>query len=188
MVVGEQVEQHSLRRDGIAMTIQGVNNVSGIATGRQTKELLDLLHAVRIPTATMTTRGTFIGRKSSGKTFVLSTVKLTKLYAGGITSIDQGALSITIAADEVVLGANHASSAETVVSIGGTSGSKHYIYAFGSLAPLSIAIAANTTGTFPVHAANQWRRALYEVYVESGAVVVNRILHLGVIDLTGFYS
>lgn len=108
--------------------------------------------------------------------------------AGEITDIDNTALTVTIAADDVVLGSSHASSAESIVNVSGTSSAKHYVYAFGSLAPLSIAIAANTTGTFPVHAANQWRRALYEVYVESGSIVVNRIMHLGMIDLTGFYS
>lgn len=128
--------------------------------------------------------------RGRGGRWVIETSAASSLYqyAGEITNVDNTALSITIAADDVVLGASHSTSAETVVSIGGTSGSKHYIYAFGSTNPLSIAIAPNTTGTYPVHTANQWRRALYEVYVESGTVVVNRILHIGMIDLTGFYS
>lgn len=109
-------------------------------------------------------------------------------FAGDILSISNSALTVKIKATDVVIGANHTAGVDTVVSIGGTISAKHYIYAFGSLAPLSIAIAANTTGTFPVHAANQWRRALYEVYVSAGAVVINRILHRGIIDLTGFYS
>jgi hypothetical protein len=79
-------------------------------------------------------------------------------------------------------------SAATVVSVGGTSGAKHYVFAYGTISPLSIAISAVTTATFPVHAVNQWRRALYEVYVDAGAIVVNRIMHLGLIDLTSFYG
>lgn len=170
------------------MIIPSTSNVSGIATGRQTREIVEQIQSVRIPGATITTRGTHIGLRGRSKSFVLTAVKLTKLFAGGITAMDSTGLKLTIAADDVVLGSGHASSAESIVNVSGTSSAKHYVYAFGSLAPLSIAIAANTTGTFPVHAANQWRRALYEVYVESGAIVVNRIMHLGMIDLTGFYS
>jgi hypothetical protein len=97
-------------------------------------------------------------------------------------------VTATISVDEVVLGVNHASSAETVVTCSGTVGTKHYIFAYGTLNPLTIAISPVTTQTFPVHTVNQWRRALYEVYVSLGSVVVTRIIHLGLIDLTGFYA
>ena len=112
----------------------------------------------------------------------------TSNYAGGITATDNDALTVTINADEVVFGIGHAHSASTVVAVGGTSGSKHYVFAYGTINPLTITISPTTTSTFPVHAVNTWRRALYEVYVDAGAIVVNRIMYLGVIDLTSFYG
>ena len=108
--------------------------------------------------------------------------------AGGITAQDDSALTLTINSDNVVFNASFASSAPTVVSVGGTSTAMHYVFAYGTLNPLTISISPVTTATAPVHAVNQWRRALYEVYVSSGSIIVNRIMHLGLIDLTSFYG
>ena len=162
----------------------GTSNVRGLATSRQTMELIDHLKAVRVQGASVGTNGSWL-RVPHART-KLSIIRLTRRHAGGISSIDNTARTITVNADYAVLGASNASCVETVVSIGGTVTAKHYVYACGTINPLTIEIATNSTPTFPVHEANQWRRALYEVHIDSGTVVVDLILHLDLIDLTSF--
>ena len=143
-----------------------------------------ILHRLRV-------RGGRLLRNPGGR-WVIETGAALDLseYCGGIASIDQTLLTVTIAADLVVFGSSSASSAATVVSVGGTSAAKHYVYAYGTLNPLAISISpvSAVASSFPYHAVNQWKRPLYEVYVDSGTIVVNRIMHLGLIDLTSFYG
>ena len=103
---------------------------------------------------------------------------------------DSTKLEVTIRPGYVVFGAQSALAVETVVSVGGTLSSPHFIFASGTINPLTIVISPNTVGTLPVHAVNQWRRGLIKVYVASGSIVIpaGGILWDSTIDLTSFYG
>lgn len=108
----------------------------------------------------------------------------------GLKSKDNTNRRVTINGGPVILGAAATTCEATVVSVGGTINAPHYVFAYGSVSPLTVAISPVTTETFPVHAVNQWRRALIKLYVQSGAIVVPEawIYWTGLIDLTANYG
>ena len=134
-------------------------------------------------------KGCAIRKKNSGYNW---TIEVDGSSTGsssefGVKLTDTTALTITINGGHVVHGSYSASCSDTVVLAGGTSSLKHYIFAYGTLNPLTVAISATSTPTFPINAANQWRFPLQEVYISGGAIVLKR-LHDGFIPLTSFYG
>jgi len=114
----------------------------------------------------------------------------SRTFAFSIATVDNATLRVTVRGGPVMGFATNVTAADTVVSVGGTSAAPHYVYAYGTVNPLSCNIASNSTSTFPNHVQGQWRRPLFKVYVASGAIVIpaGGVYHEGVIDLRTFYG
>lgn len=119
-----------------------------------------------------------------------SASSISRTFAFSIATVDNATLRVTVRGGPVMGFATNVTAADTVVSVGGTSAAPHYVYAYGTVNPLSCNIASNSTSTFPNHVQGQWRRPLFKVYVASGAIVIpaGGVYHEGVIDLRTFYG
>lgn len=137
--------------------------------------------------ASRTTRGTFVRRNSVGR--ALASALRSKCFS--IASINSTTLQVTVRGGRVVGFSGSVAVAQTVVSVGGTEDNPHYVYAEGTISPLTGRIYATSTATFPVHDAQKWRRCLFSVYVDStGGVHIpaGGVYHDGLIDLKTWYG
>lgn len=103
-----------------------------------------------------------------------------------ITKINNSTLTVNVGVGYVAsFGVSSAVAAQSNVSVGGTESSPQFIYISGSINPLTASICTAATASYPVSDDTTWRRVIWMVWVNNGAIVLQRARG---IDLTSYYK